>query len=80
MSSETDIQSFRFRSIHPKLLMGTGSDRYAGWLGQIYSPQKYIGRIKRRTTSLPVLCPELFAAFIEAAVQSIGKEVFQCLR
>jgi len=60
MSPETDIQSFRFRSLHPGLLIGTASDRYTGWLGQIYSPQKYIGRIKRRTTSLPVLCPELF--------------------
>jgi len=60
MSPETDIQSFHFRSIHPKLLMGTASDRYTGWLGQIYSPQKCMGRIKRRTISLPVLCPELF--------------------
>lgn len=40
--------------------MGTASDRYAGWLGQIYSPERYMERIKRRTTSLPVLCPELF--------------------
>jgi len=49
MSSETDIQSFHFRSIHPRLLIGTASDRYTGWLGQIYSPEKYMGRIKRRT-------------------------------
>ncbi|MBW1732613.1 MAG: hypothetical protein JRJ75_17355 [Deltaproteobacteria bacterium] len=74
MSSETDIQSFRFRSIHPKLLMGTGSDRYAGWLGQIYSPQKYIGRIKRRTTSLPVLCPELFHVFEDHGLPSLRRQ------
>jgi len=49
MSLEGNTQQFRFRSIHPKVLIGTASDRYAGWLGQIYSPQKYMGRIKRRT-------------------------------
>ncbi|MGD8924459.1 MAG: DUF72 domain-containing protein, partial [Syntrophobacterales bacterium] len=28
--------------------MGTASDRYSGWLGQIYSENRYIGRITRR--------------------------------
>lgn len=29
--------------------MGTASDRYAGWIGQIYSEDRYAGRITRRT-------------------------------
>ncbi|RLB22366.1 MAG: DUF72 domain-containing protein [Deltaproteobacteria bacterium] len=49
MPLEASIERFDFRSIHPKVLIGTASDRYAGWLGQIYSPQKCMGRIKRRT-------------------------------
>lgn len=49
MSSESNIQSFLFRDIHPALFMGTASDRYKGWLGQIYTPHKYERRIKRRT-------------------------------
>jgi uncharacterized protein YecE (DUF72 family) len=29
--------------------MGTASDRYAGWIGQIYSQDRYQGRITKRT-------------------------------
>ncbi|MBW1729306.1 MAG: DUF72 domain-containing protein [Deltaproteobacteria bacterium] len=49
ISYDPKIRSFHFRSIHPFLFMGTTSDRYAGWLGQIYSPEKYKGKIKRRS-------------------------------
>jgi uncharacterized protein YecE (DUF72 family) len=31
------IEQFLFRDIHPCVRMGTASDRYAGWIGQIYS-------------------------------------------
>ena len=34
-----DIDAFRFRDLHPKVKFGTASDRYAGWIGQIYSEQ-----------------------------------------
>jgi uncharacterized protein YecE (DUF72 family) len=44
-----DIKKFLFRHIHPQVKMGTASDRYAGWLGQIYSPERYQGRITQRT-------------------------------
>jgi uncharacterized protein YecE (DUF72 family) len=37
---------FLFRDVHPLVSFGTASDRYAGWLGQIYSPDRY--RITRR--------------------------------
>ena len=43
------IEKFQFRNLHPKILMGTASDRYAGWIGQIYTKQRYEGRISRRT-------------------------------
>jgi uncharacterized protein YecE (DUF72 family) len=40
---------FRFRDLHPLAAIGTASDRYAGWLGQIYTPERYAGRVKRRS-------------------------------
>ena len=42
------IRNFLFRDLHPNLFMGTASDRYAGWIGQIYSQDRYKGRITRR--------------------------------
>ena len=30
-----------FRNIYPNVRLGTASDRYAGWVGQIYTPGKY---------------------------------------
>ena len=44
-----DLSQFLFRGLHPDIFMGTTSDRYAGWIGQIYSREHYPGRIKRRT-------------------------------
>ncbi len=54
MESElsSDLAAFRFRNLHPRLFMGTMSDRYAGWIGQIYSAEKYRGRITRRDKRL----------------------------
>ena len=43
-----DIENFRFRGLHPDVFIGTASDRYAGWLGQIYSKKRYYDRITRR--------------------------------
>jgi uncharacterized protein YecE (DUF72 family) len=42
-------ETFRFRDLHPLVSLGTASDRYAGWTGQIYSRENYGDRIKRRT-------------------------------
>jgi uncharacterized protein YecE (DUF72 family) len=42
-------KAFQFRGIHPQLFIGTASDRYAGWIGQIYSKDRYEGRISKRT-------------------------------
>jgi len=48
----SQLASFDFRQVHPQLFIGTMSDRYAGWLGQIYSEDKYEGRITSRTKTL----------------------------
>jgi hypothetical protein len=41
--------SFHFRNLHPQILIGTASDRYAGWLNQIFSSSRYKSRITTRT-------------------------------
>ncbi len=43
-----DPDRFRFRGLHPGIRIGTASDRYAGWIGQIYSEERYRGRIGKR--------------------------------
>ena len=43
------LGKFHFRNLHPQVFIGTASDRYSGWLGQIYSKDRYIGRITKRT-------------------------------
>lgn len=47
--SDADLEDFRFRSLHPSLSLGTASDRYAGWIGQIYTADRYRGKITTRT-------------------------------
>lgn len=41
-------EQFRFREIHPLIRMGTASDRYGGWIGQIYSRERFGNRISKR--------------------------------
>lgn len=43
-----DLDHFYFRDLHPDAAIGTASDRYAGWIGQIYSAGRYAGRIAQR--------------------------------
>ncbi|SMC26575.1 Uncharacterized conserved protein YecE, DUF72 family [Desulfacinum hydrothermale DSM 13146] len=43
------ISRFVFRHLHPQLFIGTASDRYGGWIHQIYTPERYEGRIRQRT-------------------------------
>jgi hypothetical protein len=35
------LEKFMFRDLHPKIRIGTASDRCAGWIGQIYSKGRY---------------------------------------
>jgi len=46
------IARFDFRGLHERLDVGTASDRYAGWLGQIYSPATWGHTVKSRKRSL----------------------------
>ena len=46
------MDDFRFRGLHAAIRMGTASDRYAGWIGQIYSKDRYERRITRRSHSV----------------------------
>ena len=48
-SPKARLETFNFRNLHPQVLIGTASDRYAGWIGQIYSPDRYQGKIAKRT-------------------------------
>jgi hypothetical protein len=41
-------KKFRFRDLEAKVLIGTASDRYAGWIGQIYSGRRYEKGISRQ--------------------------------
>lgn len=43
-----DLEKFRFRGLHAQVRIGTASDRYAGWIGQIYSRGHYDGMMQRR--------------------------------
>ena len=45
---EFDPDRYRFRGLHPGVYLGTASDRYAGWIGQIYSEESYTRRIAHR--------------------------------
>ena len=48
MDYRADIQIFKFRDFHPNILIGTASDRYAGWIGQVYSEDRYVNRVTER--------------------------------
>jgi uncharacterized protein YecE (DUF72 family) len=50
-SIESQIDRFDFRHVHPRLLFGTASDRYAGWIGQIYS-DAWSSEVKKRSRRL----------------------------
>ncbi len=65
---QPDPEAYRFRGISPWVHLGTASDRYGGWIGQIYSPDRFARRVQRRTKTvggrkfteevLPVECVE----------------------
>ncbi|RLF53895.1 MAG: DUF72 domain-containing protein [Thermoplasmata archaeon] len=49
---EKCLEYFQFKELHPDVSLGTASDRYVGWIGQIYSGESYAGRIRRRSKSV----------------------------
>jgi len=46
---ESGSKSFLSRDLDSKILIGMASDRYAGWIGQIYSEGRYEKGITRRS-------------------------------
>jgi hypothetical protein len=48
-SDSFDLQKFRFRGLHSQIRIGMASDRYAGWIGQIYSEGRYTQGLTHRT-------------------------------
>jgi len=44
-----DLGRFQFRGLRPDLSIGMASDRYAGWIGQVYSEGRYTKEMKPRT-------------------------------
>ena len=48
-STENSEKGFLFRNLPQNTLIGTASDRYAGWIGQIYAPGRYENGITRRS-------------------------------
>lgn len=48
MNNSQEFEHFRFRDLHPAISLGTASDRYAGWIGQIYSPERYGKKLSTR--------------------------------
>ncbi len=47
--TEGRAKDFLFRELPLNILIGTASDRYAGWIGQIYSEGRYEKEITRRS-------------------------------
>jgi hypothetical protein len=48
-SERFDPQKFKFRGLYPGVSIGMASDRYAGWIGQVYSEGRYTLGIAHRT-------------------------------
>ena len=46
---ESRLKSLLFRDLDSNILIGMASDRYAGWIGQIYSQGQYEQGITRRS-------------------------------
>jgi len=44
-----NLERYQFRGLHPSISIGMASDRYAGWIGQVYSEGRYEKKIKHRT-------------------------------
>ena len=42
-------EKYLFRSLHPRVFIGTASDRYRGWIGQIYSEELYRDEVTSRS-------------------------------
>ena len=48
----TAVDAYDFREVHPHVRFGTASDRYGGWLGQIYLRDQYADRVSTRSRKM----------------------------
>jgi uncharacterized protein YecE (DUF72 family) len=48
----TAVDAYDFRGLHPHVRFGTASDRYGGWLGQIYPRARYADRVSTRSRKM----------------------------
>jgi uncharacterized protein YecE (DUF72 family) len=46
------VDRYEFHEVHPNVRFGTASDRYAGWIGQIYPEETYATKISSRKRKL----------------------------
>lgn len=46
------VDAYDFRDVHPNVRFGTASDRYGGWIGQIYPADGYADRVTTRSRKL----------------------------
>jgi len=49
VEEKINLKRYRFRGLHPNISIGMASDRYAGWIVQVYSEGRYTKEIKPRT-------------------------------
>lgn len=48
----TEADAYDVRRVHPRVRFGTASDRYAGWIGQIYPEDRYADAVTTRKRKL----------------------------
>lgn len=46
------VEAYDFHGVHPHVRFGTASDRYGGWLGQIYPLERYADRVSTRSRKM----------------------------
>ena len=46
------VDAYDFRGLHSHVRFGTASDRYGGWIGQIYPPERYADRVSTRSRKM----------------------------
>jgi uncharacterized protein YecE (DUF72 family) len=51
-SRRTAVDAYNFHDVHSSVRFGTASDRYGGWVGQIYPEDEYASRISTRSRKL----------------------------
>ncbi len=48
----TAVDAYDFRGVHPHVRFGTASNRYGGWIGQIYPPERYTDQVSTRSRKM----------------------------